>query len=150
VNGHGEKLSRRREQAIAALLSQPTLEEAARAVGVGIATLKRWLQRADFRQAYRDARRQLLDDAIRDLQKAAGRAVKTLTDQLDAGGHVAVRSAVAVLDQSSKGTQVLDLAEEVAELRRQVQEIRQHGVFSRAEARGRGAAGRTQRNGTHS
>jgi hypothetical protein len=37
--GHGEKLSRKREQAIAALLSASTLVEAAKAAGIGDRTL---------------------------------------------------------------------------------------------------------------
>jgi len=47
LKGHGEKLSRKQEQAIAALLTCPTIEQAAKAAGVGETTLWRWLQDSD-------------------------------------------------------------------------------------------------------
>jgi hypothetical protein len=46
--GHGAKLSRKRQQAIAALIEAPTIREAAGIVGIGEATLFRWLQDANF------------------------------------------------------------------------------------------------------
>jgi hypothetical protein len=45
------KFSRKHEQAISALLTQPTLAEAATTVGVGEATLRRWLQQESFQAA---------------------------------------------------------------------------------------------------
>jgi hypothetical protein len=42
--GHGAKFGRKREEAIAALLSQRSVDDAARAVGVSTRTLLRWLQ----------------------------------------------------------------------------------------------------------
>ena len=39
MSGHGEKLTRKQEAAIAALLLQPTITAAAAAVGIGEATL---------------------------------------------------------------------------------------------------------------
>jgi len=44
MNGHGEKLTRKQDAAIGALLSKPTITGAAGAVGVGEATLRRWLK----------------------------------------------------------------------------------------------------------
>ena len=42
-SGHGEKQTRKQEQAIAALLGCATIELAAEATGVAPITLKRWL-----------------------------------------------------------------------------------------------------------
>lgn len=42
--GHGSKFGRKKEEAIAALLSQRNIEEAARSVGIGSKTLLRWLR----------------------------------------------------------------------------------------------------------
>ena len=50
--GHGEKLGRKQEEAIAALLSQRNIEEAARAAGVGTRTLIRWLKLPEFGKEY--------------------------------------------------------------------------------------------------
>ncbi len=44
MEGHGSKFGRKKEEAIAALLTQRNLEEAARAAGVGRQTLIRWLK----------------------------------------------------------------------------------------------------------
>jgi hypothetical protein len=51
-NGHGSKLPRKGEQAISALLSFPTIEEAAAAVSIAPVTLRRWLKEDGFRTAY--------------------------------------------------------------------------------------------------
>jgi hypothetical protein len=44
MTGHGQKLSRKKESAIAALISLPTIGDAAKLVGIGEKTLFRWLQ----------------------------------------------------------------------------------------------------------
>jgi hypothetical protein len=53
--GHGSKSDRQREEAIIALLSQNSVEEAARAVGIGATTLFRWLKEPEFDAACRQA-----------------------------------------------------------------------------------------------
>jgi hypothetical protein len=58
MTGHGAKFGRKKEDAIAALLSHRSVEEAARAAGVGYKTLLRWLELPEFRDAYRKARRE--------------------------------------------------------------------------------------------
>ena len=80
--GHGEKLSRKREQAIAALLAEPTLAAAAGALGVSDRTLRNWLKRSTFRAAYREARRQVVEGAIARLQQATTDAVACLQRNL--------------------------------------------------------------------
>lgn len=52
-----EELSPQQEGAIVALLSDPGLMGAAKAAGVGKATLWRWMQKPAFREAYRRAPR---------------------------------------------------------------------------------------------
>lgn len=49
MTGHGAKFGRKKEEAIAALLTQRNTEEAARAVGVAHKTLLRWLQIPEFK-----------------------------------------------------------------------------------------------------
>ena len=44
IVGHGAKIARKREDAIAALLTQPTVAAAAGVAGIGEKTLRRWLQ----------------------------------------------------------------------------------------------------------
>ena len=50
-------LGRKQEDAIAALLTQRNIEEAAKAAGISARTLLRWLKLAEFQTAYREARR---------------------------------------------------------------------------------------------
>ena len=62
--GHGSKLTRQKEQAILALLTNRSIEEAARAAQIGSATLMRWLKQEDFNSEYREARRAAFLQAI--------------------------------------------------------------------------------------
>ena len=120
MKGHGEKLERRQEQAIAALLAHPTIPAAATACGVGEATLWRWLQQPDFRAAYREARRQVVEVAIAGLQQATGEAAEALRRNLTCGQPGAeIRAALGILGQAIKGAELLDLAERVAALEEQ-------------------------------
>jgi transposase-like protein len=48
VAGHGTKFERKKEEAIAALLTQRNIEEAARVAKIGTNTLLRWLQLPEF------------------------------------------------------------------------------------------------------
>jgi hypothetical protein len=54
--GKQGKFGRKQEEAIAALLTQRNVEEAARSAGIGTRTLLRWLKVPEFQAAYRQAR----------------------------------------------------------------------------------------------
>ena len=73
-----EKLGRKQEDAIAALLSQRNIEDAARASGLGVRTLIRWLKLPEFRVAYREARRSAFSQSIARLQQGTSAAATTL------------------------------------------------------------------------
>ena len=76
--GHGTKLARKQEEAIASLLSHRNIEEAAHAAGIGTRTLLRWMKIPEFLDAYRKARREAVRQAVARLQQAAGAASSTL------------------------------------------------------------------------
>jgi transposase-like protein len=78
MSGHGQKLSRKEEAAISALLTQATLAEVASIAGIGESTLRRWLQRDDFQAAYRRARLETVSQAVAHVQRVSSEAVKTL------------------------------------------------------------------------
>ncbi len=78
MKGHGSKFGRKKEGAIAALLTQPNLEAAARAIGIGTTTLVRWQKDPEFDAAYRAARRAAFGQSIARLQQACGAAVSVL------------------------------------------------------------------------
>ncbi len=115
--GHGEKLTRKHEQAIAALLSEPSIKAAAESCGVGEATLYRWLQLPSFAVAYRTARRQVVERAVSELQAACGEAVSTLKRNLscDIPG-VEIRAAQIIIEQAVKGVELMDLQDRVERL----------------------------------
>jgi transposase len=115
--GHGEKLTRKHEQAIAALLSEPSIKAAAESCGVGEATLYRWLQLPDFQASYRTARRQVVERAVSELQAACGEAVSTLKRNLacDIPG-VEIRAAQIIIEQAVKGVELMDLQDRVERL----------------------------------
>ena len=115
--GQGSKQARQQEAAIAALLAEPTIEAAAARVGIGEATLRRWLAAPPFRDEYRAARRQVVEAAIGRLQATATGAVDALARNLACGvPAVEVGAAKAILDQATRAVELLDLVERVERL----------------------------------
>src|SRR5262245_39653736 len=113
------KIGRKGEAAIAALLSEPTIDDAAAKAGIGEATLRRWMRRPEFAAAYRKARRAVLERTIGQLQQATGEAAATLRRNLTSGKpSVEVRAAMGILDAAIKGFESLDLADELREIKR--------------------------------
>jgi len=72
--GHGEKFSRRKEDAIAALLMHRSIEEAARAIDIGPATLYEWMKYPEFKTAWREAKCAAFGQTNVRLHQAAGPA----------------------------------------------------------------------------
>ena len=119
MNGHGEKLSRTQERAIAALLQCSTIPAAAAAAGVGEATLWRWLQLPAFQEEYRAARRQAVQQAVAAVQRITSTAVATLESIMsDAEAPPASRVTAArvVLDTALKAVELEDLEERLSQL----------------------------------
>jgi uncharacterized protein (DUF885 family) len=119
MSGHGQKLSRKEETAISALLTQGTLAEAAQVAGIGEATLRRWLQLDDFKTAYRRARREAVSQAVAHLQRVSGEAVETLRaimndDQKPSSARVT--AARVILELSIKAVELEDLEVRIAAL----------------------------------
>jgi transposase-like protein len=112
MTGHGQKLSRKKEQAIAALLSQSSIGSAAKKVGIGEKTLFRWLRLDDFQQEYKNARRQVIDQTIAQIQTVMSEAVQTLLNIMSDGAAPAsakVSAARALLDIGFKVVEIEDL-----------------------------------------
>ncbi|HZO25090.1 MAG TPA: hypothetical protein VFH48_03745 [Chloroflexota bacterium] len=115
--GHGSKRPQREEAALAALLSEPTIEAAATKAGIGETTLLRWMAESDFKARLRAARRSVVEGAVGRLQQAATQAVDALARNLTCGTPaVEVSAAKAILDQAIKGVELVDLAERVEQL----------------------------------
>jgi tRNA A37 N6-isopentenylltransferase MiaA len=130
--GHGG-LSRKAEEAIAALLTAENVEHAAQQAGIGYRTLHRWLREdADFQQAYRLARREVVHQAQAQIQKATGRAVATLIAVMDdplAPPGAKVTAARVILEQAVRAIELDDLEARIAALE-QVQKASFNGAHS--------------------
>jgi DNA-binding MurR/RpiR family transcriptional regulator len=116
---NGAKLTPKQELLIAALLSSPTIQEAAHAAGVSEATAHRWIREAAFDAAYRAARRTAVRQAIARLQQAASQAVSLLItvindDQAPTANRL--RAAEKVIDQALKAIELEDLEARVVAL----------------------------------
>ena len=119
--GHGTKFGRKKEEAIAALLSQRNVEEAARFVNIGTKTLLRWLQLPEFDRAYREARRAAFSQSIARLQQASSAAAATLLKiMVDPTAPAAsrIRAADSVLGHAAKAIEIQDIEARVSELER--------------------------------
>ena len=125
MKGHGEKFSRKQQQAIAALMKYPTIEAAAVAIGVAPSTLWRWQQIPQFQDEYRAARRMFVEHAIAELQQATGQAAETLSRNLRCGQpSVEVRSALSILKQSLRAVELLDFESRLSTLEAIISEMR--------------------------
>jgi len=118
---HGTRFEQKMEQAVAALLSHRNVEDAARAVGISVNTLRRWMQIPEFQAACREARRKILCQAIGQLQNAAGAAAKTvlkiMVDPTVPAG-IRLRAAETVLEQAVNAGEMDDTEDRLANLER--------------------------------
>jgi len=121
MTGHGAKLGHKKEAAIVALLSQRSIDEAARTLGIAPKTLLRWLKDPEFDAEYRKARRAAFSQSVARLQQASGAAVSTLLKIMvdtNAPASTRVRAAGSVLDHAAKAIEIEDIEARVAELER--------------------------------
>ena len=115
----GSILGRKQEEAIAALLTQRNVEEAARTAGIGTRTLLRWMKLPEFQAAYREARREAFGQSIAVLQKGSTAAATTLLKvMLDPATppSTRVRAAESILTHSAKAIEIEDVEARVAAL----------------------------------
>ena len=121
MKGHGAKFTRKMDEAVAALLTQRNLDEAARVAGVGVTTLLRWQKLPEFQKAYREARRNAHLQSTARLQQATSAAVTTLLKAMvdvDTPSATKVRAADIVLSYSAKAIEIEDLEARITELER--------------------------------
>jgi hypothetical protein len=78
MSGHGAKFGRKKEAAVAALLTQRTAEDAACSIGIGPATLRRWQKEPEFDAAFRAAKLTAYRQTIARMHQLSGAAVSTL------------------------------------------------------------------------
>jgi hypothetical protein len=126
MTGHGAKFGRKQEEAIAALLSHRSIEDAAQAINVAPRTLLRWLQVPEFRDGYLKARREAVGQSIARMQQATGAAaitvLKLMTDP-NVPAAVKLRAAECVFAHAIKGIELEDIETRLAELERNAKPV---------------------------
>jgi hypothetical protein len=106
-----------REKALIALLETTSVRQAAEKCGLSERTLFKFLEDADFKAEYRNARRQTVEASIANIQNAASEAVERLKDLMYCENPVVeARCAQIIYENSVKGLEMLDLAERLEEV----------------------------------
>jgi hypothetical protein len=119
VTGHGAKFERKKEEAIVALLTHRTMEEAARSIGVDPKTLFRWMKEPEFDKAYCAAKRAAYGQSIARLHHLSSAAVSTLGKvMLDPSTppSTKVRAADSILDHTAKAIEIEEIEARVTAL----------------------------------
>ena len=119
MTGHGAKFGRKKEAAIAALLTQRTSEDAARSIGIAPATLRRWQKEPGFDAAFRVAKVTAYRQTIARMHQLSGAAVSTLGKvMLDATTPPAtkVRAADSILNHTAKAIEIEGIDARLKEL----------------------------------
>ena len=128
MKGHGSKFGRKKEEAIAALLTQRNIEEAAKATGIAPNTLLKWMKEPEFQKAYRDARRAAYGQAVARLQQGTSAAATTLLKTMidpTTPASVRVRAAEAIFNHAAKAIEIEDIEARVSELERAAEAAKQ-------------------------
>ena len=121
MRGHGSQFTRKMEQAVVALLTARNQEEAAKSVGISLATLQRWQKEPEFEKALSQARMMAFRQSMARLQQASVPAVTTLLKLMVDGSSpatVKARCAYYILDQTRKGIETEEIEKRVGELER--------------------------------
>jgi hypothetical protein len=121
------KFGRQKEEAIVALLSQRSVDDAARSVKITPRTLYRWMKEPEFDAAYRAAQRASFGQSVARLQQASGAAVTTLLKVMvdpSAPASTKVRAADSVLNHTAKAIELNDIEGRLSELERAAEEAK--------------------------
>jgi hypothetical protein len=141
--GGRHKQSRKRELAVANLLASATIEQAAQKTGISEKCLRLWLAEPDFSQAYRHARKLVLEQSITVMQQASLSAVAALVRNLSCGRPgVEVAAANSLLERGTAAIETFDVLTRLAALE---QRAAQQGAANHAAFNGRATNG-TPRN----
>jgi hypothetical protein len=112
-----QKVPNKWELAVAALLAEKTVEDAAMRIGVGYRTLKGWLALPEFQELYRAARRNVLERNVARLLALTDKALDKLDKNLECDSPAAVNKAIELtLAHATKGMECLDLLDRVKNL----------------------------------
>ena len=114
--------SRRYSEVIAALLVERTIEDAARSCNLSKRTVLRWMQRDDFKTAYREARDTLLKEATGRLRAKSLEAADVLSEvaaNKDNPPASRVRASLGIIKLALLSHEMENLEERIRKLEEQ-------------------------------
>jgi transposase-like protein len=114
-----KNLPQKRMDAIVALLNKQTVRDAAQAVGIGETTLYRWLNDSAFQKAYRDAKFEVVQQTLSQLQRASGEAARVLQEIMTdskVSAYTRVAAARIILETSIKAVEIDTLEARITKL----------------------------------
>lgn len=115
------KISPRQQRAIEALLTERTLQDAARQGGVSRRTLYRWLKQPEFINALREALDSRRNLAVAQLEALLEASLEVLANALRGqDARLALRAALGLLGHYDSLAEFLDLAQRVAMLEQKI------------------------------
>ena len=120
-------ISPKQARTISALVTCRTLGEAAKRAGCGESTLRRWLAKdTDFKEAWRQARARLLDDAMSQALRSAEAAALVLHEIMMASESDFARmtAAKALLDISLRTVERREIEGRMETILRSLEELR--------------------------
>jgi len=112
------------------LLSNRSIDEAAKAIGIATNTLLKWMKDPDFDAAYREARRLAYGQSVSRLHQASGAAASTVMKLMVDGSvpaSVRLRAADIILERTSKAIELEDIEARLADLERAADESKTGG-----------------------
>lgn len=109
----------KRELLLSALLTNPTIKEAAASVGVPEATCYRWLREPDFSEEYKQRKRQAVAEASDYLQSrinAAAQIIDEIMNDTETPSQVRLNAAKTIVDTGFKVIEQKEILERIAAL----------------------------------
>ena len=109
-------LNAKQTKALECLLLYPTMQDAAKAAGIDVKTLRRYLQTPEFQNAYKQATRDIISSAAREAQQAISPAIKTLRSILEdesSGAMPKISAARAIIDYGLRLTEIVDIISKI-------------------------------------
>jgi hypothetical protein len=131
--GNIARLGPKKERAISALLASRSIEDAARAAGIGARSLHRWLKDPTFQEAYRQAKLVVFAQSRAGLHRLTSAAISTLGKAtLDRSWPpaVRVRAADIVLTQAAKAVEAEDFEARLEEIERWIEAQKTHDKYN--------------------
>ena len=112
-------MTAKQAKALQALLTHSTQAAAAQAAGVGLSTLKRYLNDEEFQREYQKALSGLIAEAAAQAKQSLSPALSTLQEVMqdaDQNGQVRVSAARSLLEFGMKLTEQADILNRLQEL----------------------------------